>query len=83
MSKLSTREQKRRADQSKTDKPETDKAVEVPEITIDTLATQTEQGLENARAIFFKQMGANELIQSLKKEGYRIVKDDEEPAEAA
>ena len=48
------------------------------EITLDSLLTNATQSEENVKAMFFKQQGIKEFLQSLKNDGYQIVKVEAE-----
>ena len=52
----------------KKDKPE----AEV--LTLDGILNSTLQNTENSKAVYFKQLGVQEFLQSLKAEGYELTK---------
>jgi len=55
------------------------KAKKAPEsaekdLTLDDLVGQSTDGLKQAEALFYQQLGVKNFVDSLKKEGYELVK---------
>ena len=54
------------------------KAKKTPEaekdLTLDDLVGQSQEGLKQAEALFYQQLGVKNFVDSLKKEGYELVK---------
>ena len=59
-------------------KPKAPTKTEKPEdvITLDGLLGNAIQSEENIKSAFFKQQGVKEFLESLKKEGYELVKEE-------
>jgi len=54
------------------------KAKKTPEaekdLTLDDLVGQSQEGMKQAEALFYQQLGVKNFVDSLKKEGYELVK---------
>lgn len=47
-----------------------------PEITVESVLNSVTQGTDQARAAFLKQQGVKEFLESLRDQGYEIVKTE-------
>ena len=52
--------------------------VEQPEVTVSGLLQDATMGEENAKALLYKQIGVKEFLAQLDKEGYELVKKDQD-----